>query len=204
MKGKFITFEGSEGCGKSTQSRMLYEDLKKRNPKVVYLREPGATKVSEKIRDILLDAKNDRMLAECEMLLYMAARSQIVGEIIRPELKKGAIVICDRFLDSTIAYQGYGLGMSIDFIKAVGKFATFGIKPDLTIFLDLPVGKGLVHRNGCKDRIEKRSLAYHLRVRNGYLKLADKEPKRIKVIKVEEDKHKTQEKVRDLVKRYAI
>ncbi|MFA5311306.1 MAG: dTMP kinase [Candidatus Omnitrophota bacterium] len=204
MKGKFITFEGSEGCGKSTQSRMLYEYLRKKSERVVYLREPGATKVSEKIRDILLDAGNDRMLAECEMLLYMAARSQIVGEIIRPQLKKGAVVICDRFLDSTIAYQGYGLGMNIDFIKQVGKFAAFGIKPDLTIFLDLPVGKGLVHRNGRKDRIEKRPLAYHFRVRNGYLRLAGKEPERIKVIKVEKDKYKTQEKIRDLVKRYAV
>ena len=202
--GRFITFEGSEGCGKSTQSRMLYDYLKSKGKKVVYLREPGATKVSEKIRDILLDAKNDAMLPECEMLLYMAARSQIVGEIIKPHLAKGFIVICDRFLDSTIAYQGYGLGMDIDFIKSVGKFATLAIKPDLTIFLDLPVHRGLCHRNGCKDRIEKRSLAYHLRVRRGYLSLAHKEPKRIKIVKVEKNKDLTQVKVREMVNKYAI
>lgn len=204
MKGKFITFEGSEGCGKSTQSRMLYDYLKSRGKKVVYLREPGATKVSEKIREILLDAKNDAMLAECEMLLYMAARSQIVGEIIKPHLKKGFIVICDRFLDSTIAYQGYGLGMDIGFIKRVGKFATLGIKPDLTIFLDLPVSSGLVHRDGNKDRIEKRSLTYHFRVREGYLTLARKESKRIKIIKVEKEKNLTQAKIRELINKYAI
>jgi dTMP kinase len=204
MKGKFITFEGSEGCGKSTQSKLLYDYLKSQGKKVVYLREPGATKVSEKIREILLDAKNDAMLPECEMLLYMAARSQIVGEIIKPQLKKGFIVICDRFLDSTIAYQGYGLGMNIGFIKRVGKFATLGIKPNLTIFLDLPVSSGLVHRDGNKDRIEKRSLAYHFRVREGYLALARKEPKRIKIVKVEKDKNLTQEKIRELINKNAI
>lgn len=204
MKGKFITFEGSEGCGKSTQSRMLYEYLKRKRRRVIYLREPGATRVSEKIRSILLDAGNDAMLPECEMLLYMAARAQIVGEIIKPKLKKGFIVICDRFLDSTVAYQGYGLGMDIGFIKCAGKFATLGIKPDLTIFLDLPVDKGLYHRKGYLDRIEKRPLAYHLRVRRGYLSLARKEPGRIKVVRVEEDKNKTQVKVRDLIEKYAV
>ena len=204
MKGKFITFEGSEGCGKSTQSRMLYDYLKSKGKRVIYLREPGATKVSEKIRNILLDVGNDAMLAECEMLLYMAARSQIVGEIIKPHLNKGFIVICDRFLDSTIAYQGYGLGMDIGFIKCVGKFSTLGIKPDLTIFLDLPVSSGLCHRNGNKDRIEKRSLAYHFRVREGYLTLARKEPKRIKIVKVEKDKCLTQERIRELINKNAI
>jgi dTMP kinase len=204
MKGKFITFEGSEGCGKSTQSRMLYDYLKSEGKKVIYLREPGATKVSEKIRDILLDAKNDLMLPECEMLLYMAARSQIVGEIIKPRLEKGFIVICDRFLDSTIAYQGYGLGMNVGFIKRVGKFATLNLKPNLTIFLDLPVSSGLVHRDGNKDRIEKRSLAYHLRVRKGYLSLAHREAKRIKIVKVEKSKELTQSKVRELVSKYVI
>jgi dTMP kinase len=204
MKGKFITFEGSEGCGKSTQSRMLYDYLKKKKKKVIYLREPGATKVSEKIRDILLDAKNDAMLPECEMFLYMAARSQIVAEVIKPQLKKGAIVICDRFLDSTLAYQGYGLGIDIDFIKCVGKFATFGINPGLTIFLDLPVNKGLVHRDGRRDRIEKRPFSYHLRVRKGYLDLAKKDPGRIKVVRVEKDKYSTQNKIRKLVEKYAF
>jgi len=204
MKGKFITFEGSEGCGKSTQSRMLYEYLKAKGKRVLYLREPGATKISEKIRDILLEAKNQAIVPEAEMLLYMAARAQIVGEIIKPALKKGMIVICDRFLDSTLAYQGYGLGMDIDLIKRVGKFTTSGIKPDLTLFLDLAVKHGLKHREASLDRIEMRSVKYHLRVRSGYLKLAKQEPKRIKMVKIQKGKFATQAKIRELVEEYAF
>ena len=204
MKGKFITFEGSEGCGKSTQSRLLYEYLKSKGKRVIYLREPGATKISEKIRDILLDAKNQSIVPETEMLLYMAARAQIVAELIEPALKEGAIVICDRFLDSTLAYQGYGLGMDIDLIKRVGSFTTQGIKPDLTLFLDLAVKHGLKHRQMSLDRIEMRSVNYHLRVRRGYLKLASQEPKRIKVVKVEKDKYETQSKIRELVEKYVF
>jgi dTMP kinase len=204
MKGKFITFEGSEGCGKSTQSRLLYEYLKAKGKRVIYLREPGATRISEKIRDILLDARNDGIVPEAEMLLYMAARAQIVGEIILPALKSGKIVICDRFLDSTLAYQGYGLGMSIDLIKEVGAFTTRGIIPDLTLFLDLAVKHGLKYRQANLDRIEQRSVAYHLRVRRGYLKLAQQEPKRIKVVKVEKDKYKTQAAIRKLVEKYVL
>jgi len=199
MKGKFITFEGSEGCGKSTQSKMLAEYLKAQGKQVVYLREPGATKVSEKIRDILLDKHNDAMLPNCELLLYMAARAQIVGEVIIPSLRQGKIVICDRFLDSTIAYQGYGLGMSLDLIRKIGEFSTSSIKPDLTIFLDLAIYRGLFHRRGSKDRIESRSLAYHRRVRNGYLELVKKEPTRIKIVKVKENITDTQESIRRIV-----
>jgi len=199
MKGTFITFEGSEGCGKSTQSRLLAEFLKRRGYSVVYLREPGGTKISEKIRKILLDGKNDSMSPECEMLLYMASRAQVVNEVIKPALQKGEIVICDRFLDSTIVYQGYGLGVDIGFIKRLGAFATQGIAPDLTILLDLPVRKGLMHRKHCEDRIEKRPLPYHMKVRKGYLKIGALEPRRIKVVKVEQAKFKTQEKIREIV-----
>jgi len=204
MKGKFITFEGSEGCGKSTQSRMLYEYLKAKGKRVIYLREPGATKISEKIRDILLDARNEGIVPECEMLLYMAARAQIVGEVILPALKKGKTVICDRFLDSTLAYQGYGLGIDIALIKKVGAFTTRDIKPDLTLFLDLAVKHGLKHRQANLDRIEKRSVNYHLRVREGYLKLAKQEPKRIKIVKVEKDKFQTQARIREVVGKYVF
>ena len=202
MRGIFITFEGSEGCGKSTQSRLLYEYLKKKGYRLVYVREPGGTKISEKIRKILLDSKNESITSTCEMLLYMAARSQVVSEVIKPALTKGKIVICDRFLDSTIAYQGYGLGIDIGLIKNIGNFATEGIKPHLTILLDLPTKEGLAVCGRVKDRIEKRSLCYHLGVRKGYLKLASGEPKRIKVIKVDKDKHKTQEKIRKLVSHF--
>ncbi len=197
MKGKFITFEGSEGCGKSTQSRLLYQYLKRKGYPVIYLREPGGTRISEKIRKILLDPKN-HITPICETLLYMAARSQAVSQIIKPALLKGKMVICDRFLDSTIAYQGYGLGIDIDFINAVGNLVTGGIKPDLTILLDLPVKKGLWYRRLKKDRIEKRSLVYHIRVRRGYLKLAASNPKRIKIVKVNKDKSVTHAEIKKL------
>lgn len=198
MKGIFITFEGSEGCGKSTQSRLLHEYLKKKGLKVVYLREPGSTKIGEKIRKILLDNKNHAMSSQCEMLLYMSSRAQAVSEIIKSSLKQGKVIICDRFIDSTLVYQGFGLGIDINFIRKVGDFVTDGIRPDLTIFLDLPVKKGLEYRTLAKDRIEKRPLGYHHRVREGYLNLAKLEHNRIKIVKVEKDKNKTQEKIRKL------
>ena len=197
MRGKFITFEGSEGCGKSTQSKLLYEYLKENGYKVIYLREPGGVKVSEKIRQLLLDPKND-MTAEAETLLYMAARSEVVNRIIKPALAKGKIIVCDRFLDSTIAYQGYGLGIDVKTIKFIGKFATCGISPDLTILLDLPVRAGLKHRQFSKDRIEQRSFVYHELVRKGYLALAKAEPKRIKIVKLNQHISITQEKIREL------
>lgn len=204
MKGKFITFEGSEGCGKSTQSKLLAAHLKRKGFSVVYVREPGGTRISEKIRKILLDPENRLMSEACEMLLYMAARAQIVKEIVRPALLSGKIVICDRFLDSTLAYQGYGLGVDTRLIRQIGGFATGGLNPDLTIFLDLPVKKGLVHRKFTKDRIERRPLGYHVKVRNGYLKLIRLEPRRIKLVKVEKDLRNTQEKIRGLVDKYVI
>jgi dTMP kinase len=199
MKGKFITFEGSEGSGKSTQSKLLYQYLKRKGLKTVCLREPGGTKASEKIRGILLDHKNDSISPMSEMLLYMAARVQLVNEIILPALRKGKIVICDRFLDSTICYQGYGLGIDIGIIKSLGEYSTSGLKPDLTIFLNLPLKKGLKHRENTKDRIERRSFAYHSRVLKGYFNLAALEPKRIKIVKVDKDKYMTQAKIRELV-----
>jgi dTMP kinase len=198
MKSKFITFEGSEGCGKSTQSEMLFRYLKAKGAKVVYLREPGGVKLSEAIRAILLDPQS-KISAQAETLLYMAARAQVVEEIIKPALAAKKIVVCDRFLDSTIAYQGFGLGIDIKFIKSLGGFATQGIKPDLTIFLDLPVKNGLLYRHNCKDRIEQRSIRYHEKVRTGYLTLARQEPQRIKIVKVLGDKFKTQEKIRGIV-----
>ncbi len=199
MKGKLITFEGSEGCGKSTQSRMLLGFLKRKGCNVVFLREPGSTKISEKIRGVLLDAKNDSMSPVAEMLLYMACRAQIVDERIKPALKAGKIVICDRYLDSTLAYQGYGLGMDTKLIEEIGRFATGGIKPVLTILLDVPVKKGLSYRILSRDRIEQRSFNYHNRVRKGYFKLAALDPQRIKVVKVQPEKSMTQDKIREIV-----
>ncbi|MBF0594852.1 MAG: dTMP kinase [Candidatus Omnitrophica bacterium] len=181
-KGKFITFEGSEGCGKSTQSKLLLEHLKAAGHQVKLIREPGGVAISEKIRFILLDKANTAMNKECETLLYMAARAQLVEEVIVPELKADTILLCDRFLDSTIAYQGYGCGVPVDAIRSIGLFATKGIVPDLTIFLDLAVEEGLRRRGVERDRIELRSMEYHNKVRNGYLDMAKKEPSRMMVI----------------------
>ncbi len=200
-KGLFITFEGSEGCGKSTQARLLYRYLRRRGKRVVFLREPGGTAISEKIRQLLLDKKNTRMSAEAEMLLYMAARAQVVAQLIRPALERGTIVLCDRFLDSTLAYQGYGLGMDLRLIKCVGRFATQGISPDLTILLDVPLKEGLAHRARSQDRIEQRPLKYHERVRRGYFALARGAARRITVIRVEADLRVTQRNIRALLER---
>jgi len=201
LKGKFITFEGSECCGKSTQSKLLYEYLQEKGRETIFLREPGGTKVSEKIRHILLDNENKSLAAETELLLYMASRAQTVSEVIKPALSEGKIVICDRFLDSTVVYQGYGLGMDIKLIKILGDFATAGVKPDLTILLDLPVEEALNGIRREKDRIENRPLEYHRKVKNGYLALAKQEPERIKIVKLAEDKNETQNKIRVLVEK---
>ncbi|MFA5319937.1 MAG: dTMP kinase [Candidatus Omnitrophota bacterium] len=195
-KGFFITFEGPEGCGKSTQAGMLYSYLKKNGYKVLSIREPGSTQIGEKIRKVLLDRKNGNMSRECELLLYMAARAQIVHETVLPAIAGGYIVLCDRYLDSTRAYQGYGLGMDNRVIEYIGGFATSGLVPDLTILLDLPVGRGLRNREFKKDRIESRALSYHRKVRRGYLSIAAREPGRVKIIRVEREKITTQRNIR--------
>ena len=197
--GKFITFEGSEGSGKSTHSRKLYTYLKRKGLPVIHIREPGGTKVGEQIRRILLDPANKMMNPVCEMLLYMAARRELVESVIRPALRQNKIIICDRFLDSTRAYQGFGLGVDSEFIERVGLTATAGIAPGLTVFLDVAAKTGLKRTGAVKDRIEKRPLSYHQRVRQGYLKLAQREPKRIKIVKVNKDKSATQAAIRNTV-----
>lgn len=199
MRGKFITFEGSEGSGKSTQIKLLYKYLKSKRKRVIHLREPGAARISESIRAILLDVKNKRMTRICETLLYMAARAQLVDEVIIPELKKGTIVLCDRFLDSTVAYQGFGMGVDVRFIKSVGKAATQGITPDLTFVFDLPAREGLSRRKRSKDRIEHRPLRYHDRVHRGYLKIARREPNRVKIVKAQLSRQEIQKTIRRFV-----
>lgn len=192
LKGVFITFEGSEGCGKSTQAKRLCAFLKRQKQAVLHVREPGSIKISEKIRQILLDEKNNEMAQACEVLLYLAARAQLVHQIIVPALKNGMIVVCDRFQDSTVAYQGYGCGINMDLITTVGRYVTQGIKPDLTFLLDLETAKGLSRIQQPKDRIEQRSLAYHNRVRRGYLTIAKAEPGRVKVIAGQQSREEIQ------------
>ena len=188
VRGKFVTFEGAEGSGKSTQINLIYELLQKKHKDILNVREPGGVKISESIRDILLDVKNKKMTSECETLLYMAARSQLVDEVIEPALKAGRIILCDRFLDSTVVYQGYGAGVDVEFIKKIGSFITHGITPDLTFVFDIDPEKGFARRTRGKDRIEERPLEYHRRVRDGYLALAKQEPKRIVVIDAEKSR----------------
>ena len=197
LKGKLITFEGSEGSGKSTQIQLLHLYLKKKKKPVVLLREPGGVTISEKIRQVLLDTKNKAMGNECETLLYLAARAQLVKEVIEPALKSGKVILCDRFMDSTVAYQGYGNGVDIRFIKTVGEFATRGIEPDLTFIFDIDAEEGLSRIHRAKDRIERRALNYHRRVRQGYLDLAQGSPKRIKLINGDQPK----ETIRDIIRR---
>src|SRR3984885_8291415 len=166
VAGKFITFEGSEGSGKSTQAALVLDYLKSKKVPVVLLREPGGVKISENIRKLLLDVNNTGMGDECETLLYMAARAQTVKEVLEPQLKSGKVILCDRFLDSTIAYQGYGNGIDVKLIEQLGLFATKGITPDLTVLFDIQPEKGLSRAGAKKDRIESRSLEYHQRVRH--------------------------------------
>ena len=199
LNGKFITFEGSEGSGKSTQSTLVFEYLKAKKLPVMLLREPGGVKISEKIRQILLDEKNKSMGDECETLLYMAARAQLVKEVLRPALEEGKIVLCDRFLDSTIAYQGWGNGVDVSAIESIGQFAVGKLKPDLTLLFDIDTKEGLSRTNIKKDRIELRSLQYHAQVRQGYLDLAKKESERIKVILVDASKEIIFERVRTYI-----
>ena len=200
LKGAFITFEGPEGCGKSTQAKLLYKHLLKMKLPVIYVREPGSTKVGEQIRSILLDRKN-KLSDRTETLLYMAARSHIIDDVIEPALKEGKIVICDRFLDSTICYQGYAGNIDLDLIRCMGEFATNKITPALTILLDLPVEEGL-RRRAVKifDRMEAKPLAYHRKVRQGYLTLAKKEPIRIKVVEAQGRIKETKERILKIVK----
>lgn len=199
MIGKFITFEGSEGSGKSTHARLLLKYLRKKRIAVILIREPGSTKISEKIRKILLDPKNKAMCNETEMLLYMASRAQLVREVIKPALKKGKFVISDRFSDATLCYQGYGGGININLIKHLGKFVTTGISPDLTFLLDINTKQGLKRAGRYKDRMEQKNLNFHQKVRRGYLHLNALEPKRIKLIPVTENKIKTQRAIRKFI-----
>lgn len=185
MSGLFITFEGAEGSGKSTQIARCAQYLNDGGHDVLVIREPGGVKISETVRGILLDPAHAEMGAECEVLLYMAARAQLVREVILPALDAGRIILCDRFLDSTLVYQGFGHGMDLEDIRRIGDFATCGIAPALTVLFDIDTAEGLRRAGDQKDRIEQRSLEYHSRVRQGYLTLARQEPQRIKVVGVD-------------------
>jgi len=184
--GTFITFEGPEGGGKSTQIRMLAERLNKVGIRVLMTREPGGTATGEAIRKLLQHDSCDAELGHrTEVLLFCASRAQIVEQVIRPALARGEWVLCDRFVDSTLAYQGYGRGFALPELRALNNFATSGLMPDLTLLLDIPADesfKRLTARQTGVDRIERADRSFHERLRDGYLDLADSEPARWRVI----------------------
>ncbi|MCP4652788.1 MAG: dTMP kinase [Candidatus Omnitrophica bacterium] len=179
-KAFFITIEGLEGSGKSSVINFLKNSLETDGFSVRFFREPGSTYIGEKIREILLDRRNKELSKHTELLLYLAARTQMIEEMLGNSLSKYDFVVCDRFFDSTIVYQGYALGLGAIVEKAVKLFA-LGVNPDLTLVLDAPPEDGL-KRVGIKDRIESRPLEFHKKLRRGYLQLAKKNPRRIKVI----------------------
>ncbi len=188
-RGKFITFEGPDGSGKSTQAGLLAQQLRLRGLDVVLTREPGGTPLGERVRSVLLDPDGVAHSARADALLFGAARAQHVDDVIAPALERGAIVVCDRYADSTVAYQGYGSGLPLGRLRDLGAFATRGIRPDRTILLDVPVAAGLGRRSAGApegmtrfESTDSFDAAYHERVRAGFLELASVEPVRWVVV----------------------
>jgi dTMP kinase len=183
-RGFLLSFEGIEGCGKTTQLQGLARRLRAQGYLVVETREPGGAPVSEKIRTVLLDPSDRGMDARCEVLLYLASRAQHLAETIRPALEKGAVVLCDRFADATMAYQGYGRRLGRNAVARLNRFATSGTAPNLTIVLDVPVAIGLARkrRTGNLDRLDREHEAFHEAVRRGYLRIAQQSLRRVRVV----------------------
>lgn len=201
FKGILIVFEGPEGSGKTTQINLLYDYLKGNGENVARFREPGSTAVGEKIREILLGHKDLTISALTETLLYQASRAQFVEEKLIPALKEGYVVLLDRFTDATLAYQGYGEGIDLELIEKVNDIAACGIKPAITILLDIAAAKGLERvmiKNGNKDRMEQKPLSFHNRVRKGYLKLAAQN-KKMKILDGTKEINQIQEQIRKLI-----
>ena len=198
----FITLEGPEGSGKTSHIPYLVEYLREKGHTVFPTREPGGTSISEQIREILHDLKNAEMHPRTETLLYQAARAQIVEQVIRPRLAAGEIVLSDRYYDSTIAYQGYGHQQNLDEVRALVKYATVGLSPDLTVLLDLDVEIGLKRKtqNGMEwNRLDAYTVEFHQRVRKGYLEMVRAEPKRWIVVDASQSWDKVQENLREKI-----
>ena len=185
-----ITFEGGEGCGKSTQAKALYRRLRQQNIPVVLTHEPGGTVLGSEIRRALKRKRGCPVLPEAELFLFAASRAQLIAEVVRPALQEGKIVICDRFSYSTSVYQGYGRGLSLPTVEMVNSLATQNLEPDVIILLDLPPEQGLTRKRNLKDRFELEDLSFHRRVREGYLKMAATDPNRWLVIDASLPKNK--------------
>ncbi|MDR6885120.1 dTMP kinase [Bacillus sp. 3255] len=192
MNGIFITFEGPDGSGKTTQLKKLGEELGKLGHDVLVTREPGGTAISDKIRSIILDPVNEEMVDQAEVLLYAASRAQHVHQLIIPALEAGRIVLCDRFIDASVAYQGYGLGVDVEQVKAISRYASSGLQATRTFILDVPVEVSMarLHQRAAGasgaaeqlDRIEQKHVDYHSRVREGFHQIAADHPDRVRVI----------------------
>lgn len=195
-KGLFITLEGADGCGKTTQLNLLKEYLTSRGYEIVVTREPGGKGLGEKLREILLNYDGE-VSDRCEAFLYLADRAQNIDTIIKPAINSGKIVFCDRHTDSSVAYQGYGREQNIDNINMLNELAVNGVHPDLTIVFDIDTETSMARVGAEKDRLESAGIEFHKRVRNGYLEIAKKNPQRIKVV----DASQTIEDVqRDVIK----
>jgi dTMP kinase len=206
--GKLITFEGIEGCGKTTQVDLACRMLEKRGLPHLRTREPGGTRIGSEIRKILLDPQNRNLAAAAELLLYAADRAQHVQEQIVPALEKGAVVLCDRYTDATLAYQGFGRGLDRPMIETLNRMATGGLRPALTLFIDVPVTVGLaraIQRNdqdGLADtegRFEEEAVSFHTRVREGYLALTASEPARVKRVDGNRSPEETHQQILSLI-----
>ncbi len=200
----FITFEGPEGSGKSTQVRLLVEWLRERGYQVLSTREPGGTAIGDAVRRVLLDVRHTEMRPQTEVFLFSAARAQLVDEVIRPFLAQGGVVVSDRYVDSTLAYQGYGRGLDVDLLRQISEFAIGGLWPDLTIYLDVPVEEGLRRKRQTSllggeelNRLDMEELKFHHKVVEGYRELMKAEPSRWRVV----DGTRSPEAVRDEIRR---
>lgn len=198
----FITFEGPEGSGKTTQLLRLEERLESMGHEVVATREPGGTSAGERIRSVLLDLEGGPLQPRTEALLFCAARSELVSSVIRPALEAGRVVLCDRYADATLAYQGYGRGMPMDRLRSMNALATGGLQPDLTLLFDLPVEVGLGRRQRAGEgwnRFDAASIAFHERVRAGYRALAAEAPERWRILDADRDADAVQSSVAETV-----
>jgi dTMP kinase len=207
MKGMFITFEGIEGSGKSTQIALLANYLTAKGVRYVLTREPGGTPIGDQVRKILLDPMNRSLDPAAELLLYAASRAQHLREVILPALANNTAVLCDRFSDATLAYQGYGRGLDIGTIRSLDRIVTAGMRPDLTILFDIEAASGIARARGrnnsrgleAEARFENEELAFHERVRQGYLTLVRQEPDRIRIVDASPPAEVVQAKVRQVV-----
>lgn len=206
MKGKFIAFEGCEGAGKSTQMRLLSEYLERRGVPHIVTREPGGSEISEAIRKVILNGKFTSMADECEALLYAAARAQHLADTVEPALREGKTVLCDRYIFSSYAYQGYGRGLDMAFLENINSYAVHHFMPDVTLFLDIPPVLAFARKHGAdkEDRIEQAGKAFHKKVYEGYRALLQKYPEQLVPVDCSGNKFQTHEKIVALLKKTGV